>query len=87
MRAPMTLPQGPNQQWSLNFVSDTLAYSAETRILVIVDDFARENLALDLDMPISGARVARELHAIIAVRGKPLMIVSDNGTELATRRS
>lgn len=57
------------------------------RILVIVDDFARENLALDLDMPISGARVARELHAIIAVRGKPLMIVSDNGTELATRRS
>jgi putative transposase len=23
-RAPMTLPQGPNQRWSLDFVSDTL---------------------------------------------------------------
>lgn len=29
-----------------------------------------------------GARVARELDAIIARRGKPHMIVSDNGTEL-----
>lgn len=58
-----------------------------SRILVIVDDFARENLALDLNMPISGACVVRALHAIIAVRGKPLMIVSDNGTELTTRRS
>ena len=28
--------------------------------------------------------MARELDAIIAVRGKPLMIVSDNGTELTS---
>lgn len=27
MRAPMTLPQGPNQRWSLDFVSDTLVCS------------------------------------------------------------
>jgi putative transposase len=26
-RAPMTLPQGPNQRWSLDFVSDTLVCS------------------------------------------------------------
>src|SRR3546814_2454681 len=33
----------------------------------------------------SGARVARELDAIIAARGvPPLMIVSDNGTELTS---
>jgi putative transposase len=34
-----------------------------------------------LDTPISGRRVARELITIIAERGKPGMIVSDNGTE------
>lgn len=30
-RAPMVLPDGPNQRWSLDFVSDTLtcAYSDE----------------------------------------------------------
>jgi putative transposase len=25
MRAPMALPDGPNQRWSLDFVSDALA--------------------------------------------------------------
>lgn len=83
-RAPMTLPQGPNQRWSLDFVSDTLVCSRRIRILAVVDDFTRENLALVVDTSLSGARVARELDAIIAVRGTPLMIVSDNGTELTS---
>ena len=83
-RAPMTLPQGPNQRWSLDFVSDTLVCSRRIRILAVVDDFTRENLTLVVDTSLSGARVARELDAIIAARGKPLMIVSDNGTELTS---
>jgi len=36
------------------------------------------------DTSLSGARVARELTALIARRGKPLMVVSDNGTELTS---
>jgi putative transposase len=84
-RAPMTLPQGPNQRWSLDFVSDTLISGRRIRILAVVDDFTRECLALVADTSLSGARVARELDAIIAVRGvPPLMIVSDNGTELTS---
>jgi putative transposase len=65
-------------------VSDTLVCSRRIRILAVVDDFTRENLALVVDTSLSGARVARELDAIIAVRGRPLMIVSDNGTELTS---
>nr|WP_235528338.1 IS3 family transposase [Sphingomonas sp. Leaf231] len=83
-RAPMTLPQGPNQRWSLDFVSDTLISGRRIRILAVVDDFTRECLALVVDTSLSGARVARELDAIIAVRGVPLKIVSDNGTELTS---
>jgi putative transposase len=81
-RAPMTLPQAPNQRWSLDFVSNTLACGRRFRMLAVVDDFTRECLALVADTSLSGARVGRELDAIIAARGKPLMIVSDNGTEL-----
>ena len=44
----------------------------------------RECLALVADTSLSGGRVARELDAIIAERSKPLMIVSDNGTELTS---
>ena len=53
-------------------------------MLAVVDDSTRENLALVVDTSLSGARVARELDAIIAARGRPLMIVSDNGTELTS---
>ena len=52
------------------------------RILVVVDDFSRECLCLAANTSISGMRVARELDAIIARRGKPELCVSDNGTEL-----
>ena len=41
-RAPMTLPQGPNQRWSLDFLSDAFANGGRFRILAIVDDFTRE---------------------------------------------
>ena len=81
-RAPMALPQGPNQRWSLDFVSDAFGCGRRFRILCVVDDFTRECLALVPDTSLSGARVARELDKIVAIRGKPLAVVSDNGTEL-----
>jgi transposase InsO family protein len=45
-RAPMTLPQGANQRWSLDFVANTLTDGRRFRILVVVDDFTRECLCL-----------------------------------------
>ena len=83
-RAPMTMPQGPNQRWSLDFVSDAFACGRRFRILCVVDDFTRECLALVADTSLSGARVARELDGVLAARGKPLTVVSDNGTELTS---
>jgi putative transposase len=83
-RAPMTMPQGRDQRWSLDFVCDVLADGRRFRVLVVVDDFTRECLALVVDTSISGRRVARELDAIVAARKKPVMVVSDNGTELTS---
>jgi putative transposase len=84
-RAPMTSPQGPNHRWSLDFVADGLSWGRRFRVLAIVDDFTREALALIVDTSIGGRRVVRELDALIARRGRPAMIVSDNGTELTSR--
>jgi len=83
-RAPLVLPQGPNQRWSLDFVSDTFTDGRRFRILAAVDDFTRECLCLVPDTSLSGLRVARELDAIIMIRGRPLICVSDNGTELTS---
>ena len=83
-RAPLALPQGRNQRWSLDFASDALADGRRFRILAVVDDFTRECLCLVADTSLSGRRVARELDAVIASRGRPLTCVSDNGTELTS---
>ena len=85
MRTPMAVPDGPNQRWSLDFVADSLSWGRRFRILCIVDDFTREALALVVDTSIGGRRLARELDALIARRGKPALIVSDNGTEMTSR--
>ncbi len=51
------------------------------RILTVIDNCTRECLALVADTSLSGARVVRELDAVIRQRGRPDTIVSDNGTE------
>ena len=83
-RAPLVLPQRPNQRWSLDFLHDQLSDGRRFRILAVVDDFTRECLALVADTSLSGRRVGRELDTIIAQRGKPATCVSDNGTELTS---
>jgi putative transposase len=84
LRAPIAIPEGPNQRWSLDFLSDALADGRRFRILAIVDDFTRECLALVADTSLPGLRVVRELETVIATRGRPAMCVSDNGTELTS---
>src|SRR5437764_4878029 len=83
-RAPMLVPMAPNDRWSLDFVSDQLTCGRRFRILTVVDDCTRECLALVADTSLSGIRVGRELDRLMIERGKPKMVVSDNGTELTS---
>lgn len=53
-------------------------------MLTVVDDCTRQCLALVADTSISGLWVARELDQMIDRRGKPKMIVSDNGIEFTS---
>ena len=84
-RSPMPVALRPNDRWSLDFLSDTFGASRRFRILAVNDDCCRESLGLVADTSISGARVARELDALVRLYGKPKSIVSDNGTELTSR--
>jgi putative transposase len=83
-RMPMPVAARPNDRWSLDFVSDQLVSGRRFRILGIYDDCTRECLAAIADVSLSGRRVARELDFLIVARGKPVAIVSDNGTELTS---
>ena len=84
-RTPMPQAVCPNTRWSLDFLSDTFGASRRFPILAVNDDCCRENLCLMAETSISGARVARELDALVRIYGKPACIVSDNGTEVTSR--
>ncbi|HEX2590092.1 MAG TPA: IS3 family transposase [Rhizomicrobium sp.] len=83
-RTPILVEAKINARWSLDFVHDQFALGRRFRILNIVDDVTRECLAAIPDTSISGKRVARELTTLIETRGRPHMIVSDNGTEFTS---
>ncbi len=83
-RIAPTLATLPNQCWSLDFIHDQCADGRRFRIFNIVDHFSRECLAAIPDTSLSGKRVVRELDDLIARRGRPAMIVSDNGTEFTS---
>lgn len=53
-------------------------------VLNIVDDVQRGCIRAVVNMSISGPQVVRALPDLIVERGKPEMIVSDNGTGLTT---
>lgn len=83
-RAPLIGAAVPNARWSIDFIHDQMACGRRFRILNILDDVTKECLAAVADTSISGKRVARELTNLIAWRGKPELIVSDNGTEFTS---
>lgn len=83
-RAPILSEARPNARWSVDFVHDQFAHGRRFRIFNVIDDVTKECLAAIVDTSISGCRVARELTDLIARRGKPGLIVSDNGTEFTS---
>jgi transposase InsO family protein len=58
-----------------------LANGRRFRVLTVIDDVTKECLTAIPDASITGKRVVREMTALTARRGKPGVIVSDNGTE------
>lgn len=74
-----------NDRWSMDFMSDQLADGRRIRTLNIVDDYTRECLAIEVDTSLSGYRVCRALDRLIAERGRPVRIITDNGPEFTSK--
>ena len=75
----------PNQEWALDFVSDSLASGRGIRMLTISDCFTRESPAIEVSTGISGQQVTRVLERVIEQRGMPDSLRMDNGPEFTSR--
>lgn len=80
-RVPLPAPRRANQEWSMDFVHDTLASSRRFRVLNVVDDYTREALAIEVDHSLPGLRVVRALEELRQRGRKPESIVCDHGPE------
>lgn len=81
IREALIIPEGPNEVWSIDFMSDALVDGRKFRVLNVIDDFNRESLAIEVDTSLPARRVIRALERIVARRGKPTCIRTDNGPE------
>lgn len=83
VRVPLPEAVRPNQRWSMDFVSDRLADGRWFRILTVVDQCTRECLCAFADRSQTGEKVVEQLKRLVAQRGAPESITSDNGSEFA----
>jgi putative transposase len=77
--------QAANEEWAMDFVHDALESGMKLRALNVVDVYTRENLAIEVDHSLASRDVTRVLAGVIAERGCPARLRSDNGPEFSSR--
>ena len=80
-RVPLSVPRGPNERWSMDFIHDQLATGRRFRCLTLVDDFTRQCLAIHVDTSIGGTSVVAVLQRLALSGRLPKAITVDNGPE------
>lgn len=70
-----------NHVGSYDFVSDRAANGQKLKILVIVDEYTRECLALEVAASIRAHHLIDTLSRLMTLHGRPKFIRSDNGPE------
>ena len=76
----------PNEQWSMDFMSDTLFGGRRYRILNIMDEFNRELIEFEVGTSLPSSKVIEALRRAIDFRGKPKSIRVDNGPEFISHK-
>ena len=74
-----------NHVWSYDFVTDRTEDGRQLRLLVVIDEYTRECLAIEVERSFTAQDVVGVLQYLFAVRGTPEHIRSDNGPEFVSK--
>ncbi|WP_315853860.1 IS3 family transposase [Crateriforma spongiae] len=72
--------------WSVDFIFDRTTNGRSLKMLVVLDEFTRECVAVEVSRKITGDHLVEVLVDLIAIRGVPKYVRSDNGPEFISRR-
>jgi len=78
-------PTHPNHVWSYDFVHGRTSDGRPLRFLVIIDEFSRECLSIDVSRKLNSEDVLCRLAELFIMRGTPEHIRSDNGPEFTAK--
>ena len=74
-----------NHVWSYDFLSERTEDGRQLRLLVVIDEYTRECLAIEVRRSFRARDVIDVLRYLFAVRGTPEHLRSDNGPEFVAR--
>ena len=83
---PITMPLNANEEWAIDFMSDTLQNGRQFRTLNVVDHFDRSSKGIAIAHSLPSTRVVEHLERMIETHGKPKRIRTDNGPEFVSRK-
>jgi transposase InsO family protein len=75
----------PNHVCSYDFVFDQTEDGRQLKCLTVVDEFARQGLAIRIGRSLTASDITRILEELFREHGRPVCIRSDNGPELVSR--
>lgn len=74
-----------NHVWSYDFLTERTEDGRQLRLLVVIDEFTRECLAIEVARSFTARDVILTLQYLFAARGAPEHVRSDNGPEFVAR--
>jgi len=82
---PLPKASKPNEQWSMDFMSDSLYNFRKFRTLNIIDNFTKNSILIETSTSITGRRVTKFLDQLKELHGLPEVITVDNGPEFTSK--
>ncbi len=76
----------PHHVWSYDITSDQTADGRGLKFLVVLDEYTRQCLALEVGRSMTSKQVVRTLASLIEIHGAPGAVRSDNGPEFVAAR-
>ncbi|MCK6612053.1 MAG: IS3 family transposase [Bacteroidia bacterium] len=82
---PIQLPLAKNEEWAIDFMSDSLNSGRRIRTLNVIDHFNRECKGIEIAINLPARRVIEYLDILIERHGTPKRIRTDNGPEFRSK--
>jgi putative transposase len=84
-RVTPTPAQRPQERWSMDFLTDSLADGRRFRVLTFVDNVSRVSPAIEVGFSLTGERVVAILEELRWTAETPERIAIDNGPEFISK--